>query len=131
MSSSANPSLEVPSKALQRILSDLAREDQRTSQLYGRNRNFERKTIALKVSVAPLVDGRLILQHEQVVWARNLSRSGISFVSEAPLGVKEIGVRLPNAEAGIVWMQGNVMRERPIQEGFWEFGVRFIGAIKV
>jgi len=28
-------------------------------------------------------------------------------------------------------MHGQVVRERPIQDDFWEFGVRFIGTLKL
>lgn len=129
MSSPGNPTHEVPGKALQRVLADLAREDQRTSQMYGRSRTFERKPITLKVTVAPFSKGQLIMEKELTVWVRNLSRSGISFVSEAAIGHEEVGVHLLDGDSGPVWMQGAVVRERQIQEGFWEFGVKFIGAI--
>lgn len=131
MSNSRPPTHEVPDKALQRILADLAREDQRNSQLYGRNRSFERKSITLKVTVAPYINDTLVMSNEQTVWVRNLSRSGISFISKAPIGCKSVGVHLLDGDKGPVWMQGEVVRERQIQDGFWEFGVKFITSIKV
>ncbi|MCA9094694.1 MAG: PilZ domain-containing protein [Planctomycetaceae bacterium] len=131
MSNSPSPSHEVPDKALQRVLADLAREDQRNSQLYGRDRNFERKSIILKVAVAPYINDHLVMSNQQSVWVRNLSRSGISFVSKAPIGCKSVGVHLLQGNNGPIWMQGEVVRERQIQDGFWEFGVEFIASIKV
>lgn len=129
MNSSSNSSRDVPDKALQRVLSDLSREDQRNSQLYGRNRNFERKSITLKVTVAPIVNDQLVMAQERTVWVRNLSRSGISFISPVSFGRLSIGVHLLDGDRGPVWMQGAVVRERQIQEGYWEFGVRFVGTI--
>lgn len=126
---SSNANSEVSDKILQRVLADLAREDQRTGQLYGKDRKFERKSIALQVEVVSISQGKGILESRTLVWTRNLSRSGVSIVSPSPLKCSEIGVHLLDGDQGPIWMHGQVVRERPIQEGFWELGVKFIGPL--
>lgn len=131
MSPNDSFSPELFEKALNRVLADLAREDNRSTQLHGKDRSYERKSIVLKMEVVPIINGMPLLANPVPVWVRNLSRSGISFVTTSPLRCQEIGIHLLNGDAGAVWMHGQVVRERPIQDDFWEFGVRFIGTLKL
>ncbi len=114
---------------LQRVLADLAREDQRAGQLYGKDRKFERKSIALQVEVVSISQGKGILEipyarlDPQPLPERRLDRF------PSPLKCSEIGVHLLDGDQGPIWMHGQVVRERPIQEGFWELGVKFIGPL--
>ena len=60
------------------------------------------------------------------VWAYDVSRSGIAFVSPEiiPQEAVAIGLKLPD---GLVrWMPGRIVRSRPIPaEDFIDYGVKF------
>ena len=122
---------EVPDRVLKRVLADLSREDQRNGQLYSKARKFERKPIYLKVEIVPVIQGKGAPDSRMFVWVRNLSRSGASLVSKIQVPSSEIGVRLLEGDNGPTWMHGQVVRERQIQEGFWEIGVKFIGSLQI
>jgi len=129
MSSSHTTPATPPNKALQRILADLAREDQRTAQLFGKERSHCRKPLVMKVEVAPVINGTLLRSQTVEVWVRNLSRSGISYVIAGSLGTTNIGIHLLDGVQGPVWMAGTVVRERPMTDGYFECGVKFTETI--
>lgn len=61
------------------------------------------------------------------VWARNISRGGVGFVSRKKIVSDAVIVCLdPRAQAQ-KWYHGVIVRRRGVQNEFWEYGVQLTG----
>lgn len=63
----------------------------------------------------------------QVGFARDLSRSGISFITTAPVALEDRLLSLPRPEGPPLRLRARVVRCTPISSGFYDVGARFLG----
>lgn len=117
-------------KAAQRVLSDLDRMDQRLSAVYAAERAHERAAFQGRVPLRfadETPDGTATDLCQIHVWTRDVSRSGMSFIYPEQVTAKKCQICLgdPNA-TNAVWRHAEIVRGREVQDGFWEYGVRFV-----
>lgn len=60
------------------------------------------------------------------VFARDLSKSGIAFISTTPMPMSEIEIHLPQLNGKNLIVRGEVVRCKQISEGFHDVGARFL-----
>jgi hypothetical protein len=60
-----------------------------------------------------------------MVWGRNLSRSGVSFIHPEVLKVRFVDVGL-TTNGQLTWFRGEIVRTKKVEDGFWEYGLRFV-----
>lgn len=77
-----------------------------------------RRRLRAELKVSPLAVGQ---GHTVQVWTRNLSEQGIGFIARVEIVAERIIVKLPK-----VSVTAEIMRRRPVQKGFWEYGARFL-----
>ena len=65
--------------------------------------------------------------HEVIGYSREISRSGLSFVTQMHIVTQEVIVGMPAANGDTNWMRSEVKRTRELPDGFWEYGVAFLG----
>jgi hypothetical protein len=120
---------EQQNRTVQRVLDDLDRWDERLAQHYRRQRDHERKSYRALVTVLLPQESATATNQPTTfqAWARNISRGGLSFVHLQRLRQNKILICLNPAHGADNWMNAEIVRARPIQEEFWEYGVRFLG----
>jgi len=64
-------------------------------------------------------------------WARNLSGNGIGFLYQGQLECTEVILCLDPDREATHWYRGTIVRSRPLQNDFWEYGVRLIGPAEI
>ena len=110
-----------------RVLDTLDRWEERLNLHYSPLRGFERKAFRSQVLVAvPPLPPSPRPNEPFRVWARNVSQGGVSFVYRVQLDVAKLFVGLLRGEQPVLWFRGEVVRARPVHEGYWEYGVRFL-----
>jgi len=57
-----------------------------------------------------------------IVWARNLSRSGLSFIYNKELPLRDMLLCLNTDTKGDLWYIVTIVRKRQVHNNFWEFG---------
>jgi len=112
-----------------RILDSLDRMDARLKIHYDRQRRHERRAFRAVVTVRialPEVPGCDVESREFQALARDISCGGLSFIHPERLWSNEIRVCLnPEATPG-TWFRAEIVRARPVHDGFHEYGVRLI-----
>ena len=58
--------------------------------------------------------------------ARNLSQGGLSFIHPEYLPADRIVVALCHDRRQCVYIEGDIVRRRPIHNEFWEYGLKFV-----
>jgi hypothetical protein len=61
-----------------------------------------------------------------VVWARNVSPKGLAFVYHEHIEWKRVLLCLSPESGEATWMHAEIVRERKVHNGLWDYGVRFI-----
>lgn len=118
-------------RAAMRVLDALDRGENRLISHYKHKRSHARETYRNTVTILVPVD---FLGHDAAlkepiqfeVLARNLSRSGLSFVHPGELMFERLVVGL-NTSPTTVWFEAHIVRKRRVEEGFWEYGATFTG----
>ena len=62
-----------------------------------------------------------------VVTARNISRSGVSFIHSENLRSENIIVGLGQDKQDRIYLKSKIVRRRQVHNDLWEFGVQFTG----
>lgn len=124
-------SLKKLEKDLLRVLDGLDRADERNQTVYAGNREFERKALRIPIRLLPSGISDPHPDQETIGYSREVSRSGISFVALMRFSGQEIVIGIPAADDQTNWMRGEVKRTRELPDGFWEYGVAFIGKANI
>ena len=114
------------------VLDTLDRVEERLIRHYGRKRGHDRKNyrgiVTVVAPVEELPGGGLFEEAPQfAVWARNISRSGLSFIHPGELKFRKLRIGLNSAQGEATWFTADVVRIQRVQDGFWEYGVAFTG----
>ncbi len=62
------------------------------------------------------------------VWTRNISQGGICFISDGKLKTSDAIVIV---NIGSKYMESELVRDRQVHDGFWEYGAKFIKEIQM
>ncbi len=115
-------------QAANRVLDMLQKWDDRFRNHATQKRNHSRRPIKAKITVIipECKDEVGEIQDRSVteVWMRNVSQSGLCFISYGPVKSKkgEIIVSL-----GEKFMLSEIVRGRQVHDGFWEYGIKYLG----
>ncbi|WP_339735182.1 PilZ domain-containing protein [uncultured Gimesia sp.] len=108
-----------------------SRLDGHCSQKRADERSDYRQLISLYVARSDLNGGESGEDDEAleliVVTARNLSRSGLSFLHPQSLRTEKIIVALGEDKKDRIYLQSKIVRRRQVHNDLWEFGVQFVG----
>jgi hypothetical protein len=63
------------------------------------------------------------------VWVQNVSEGGLGFLYHAAIPETHVVVALPTASGGPTYMRAEIVRRRPVHDGFFEYGAKFTGRI--
>ena len=117
-----------------RVLDTLDRWSDRLQGHFTQKREFPRRRFRTKVTV--YLDGNSGVgesaQSTSVdVWSRNISQGGLCFVYTDQIEAVDMIVCLDAQGDGRLWYSAEVVRSRPVHDGFWEFGIRFKGSAQI
>lgn len=118
--------------AAQRVLDCLDRLDRQVAIQHAMHRRYERKPFRAVATIEFLDDAGLAgVPGDRArigVWARSLSRSGLSFICPGEIRAQHIKVGLTLPGGKQAWFAARIVRQRTVPEtGFWEYGVAFTG----
>jgi hypothetical protein len=87
-----------------------------------------RTKLLLKIPVTVASDNGTSQAESQLeVWSRNISRGGVGFLSRDKILADNIVLCLnPNSDEQ-KWYHGVIVRRRPVQSEFWDYGVQLTG----
>jgi hypothetical protein len=123
--------VEQRQRAVNEVLDSLERWSQRIGDHFTQKRESARKPFREKITVyIPESAVAVGEAQDQVViqpWTRNISQSGISFVHADQIEQSHIIVCLNPPGSNCIYLDAEIVRRRPIQNGFWEFGAEFRG----
>ncbi len=126
---SHDPTDERTHRRALEILDILDRWNERSKGHFSQKRQYARKSfrsLVIVVTVETAVDAADTAGLTRLrVWSRNISQGGISFIFPGQITAPEITLSLDPEEK--VWMRGQIVRCRPIHDGFWDYGVKFVG----
>lgn len=131
MSMPTPASLKKLEKDLLRVLDGLDRADERNQSIYAANRDFQRKALRIPLRLLPAGIAEPHPDQETIGYSREVSRSGISFVTLTRYSTQEVVIGMPAPNGEMNWMRGEVKRSRELPDGFWEYGVAFTGKANV
>lgn len=131
VSATTAQALKKLEKDLIRILDGLDRADERTQSVYSGNRDFERKGLRIPLRLLPPMIQHPTPDHEMIGYSREISRSGLSFVTQMQIATQEVVIGMPAPNGDTNWMRAEVKRTRELPDGFWEYGVAFTGKANI
>lgn len=123
----ANVAARKLEKDLLRVLDSLDKTEERTKVIYEANRTHERKGLRLPLRILPPQSTHATPQLEILGYSREVSRGGLSFLSQTAINTPEIIVGLPLPNGGTNWMRAHICRSRVVQDDFMEYGISFLG----
>lgn len=97
------------------------------AQKRGEERTEYRQLVSLYVPRSEFNGGDDDVLEMIVVTARNLSRSGLSFLHSKNLRSENIVVGLGQDKKDRIYLKSKTVRRRQVQNDLWEFGVKFTG----
>ena len=128
-------------RSAQRVMDSLDRQDDRLNDHYSAQRKHERHELrTMAVVVLPSLSAGPANGPETtdtqpatvasdperlVVWVRNVSPTGLSFIYPQEFAHKKLIVGLNPSPGSVTWFHAEVMRVRKALDGFWEYGVAF------
>jgi hypothetical protein len=122
---------ERQTRSLHRILERMSASEQRAETLYKRRRQHDRRQFQGVVLIyVPTPEAPEPSEDHPATfraWAYNVSQGGVGFVSPEPIPGEQlmVGLKLPNDK--VRWMNGRLVRNRPIpDEDFIDYGVSFV-----
>ncbi len=114
-------------QAANRVLDMLQKWDDRFKEHATQKRSSSRRPLQAKVTIVipecrdevGEVQDRSISE----VWTRNVSQSGLCFITHGPIKSKtnEVIVSL-----GQKFLLSRIVRSRQVHDGFWEYGVKYL-----
>jgi hypothetical protein len=121
------PSTLTPrqARAALRILDSLDRCEDRLNEHYGRQRKQKRTGFRGVVTLLIPSESEGVEPNRILAYARNVSTGGMSFIHPGPLAMTKIIVGLTFDPINAAWFDSEIVRGRPVEDGFWEFGVAF------
>jgi len=140
------PSLRLPANPLStktalRVMDILDRWSARYDGHINQKRRFPRRELRTMIAVClpdeSAAPGRFTRSRSEAdgstfrAWTRNLSQSGLSFLHAQKITQTSLMVGLPmhglatNSRSTVVWFEAEVIRQRQVHSGFWEYGVGF------
>jgi hypothetical protein len=119
---------EAKTAALLEIVQRLAKtSDAKDELLYAERRNFPRRTLGQLVLVTPCDNlDQPRIEASEVVMARDISASGISFVHSRRPPEEQILVTLNFHEPLPPCLLGVIRHVQPVRQGFYLVGVEFL-----
>jgi len=122
-------------KTALRVLDTLDRWSDRLNGHHSQKRGQERKPFRNKMTVylpgneqeSGGAEANTILE----TWPRNMSRSGAGFFCRKPIKADEVIVCLDFGEENPICFRSEIVRCRQVQEGLWEFGVKFLERVNL
>ena len=114
-------------RSAQGVLDTLERWDNRFKEHYDSRRGQPRQLFRTIITVAvPPMTSRGSVPFTFQAWARNISRGGLAFIHPGELKVANVLICLAPVQSGqSTWFSGQIVRARPVQDRFWEYGVCF------
>lgn len=97
------------------------------SQKRAEDRTEYRQLISVYVPRSELTEDDNADLEMVVVTARNLSRSGLSFLHSQSLRSDKVIVALGQDKKDCIYLQSKIVRRRQVHNDLWEFGVQFVG----
>ncbi|QDT43589.1 hypothetical protein Pan241w_36910 [Gimesia alba] len=97
------------------------------AQKRGEERTDYRQLVSLYIPRSELYGGEDDVLEMIVVTARNLSRSGLSFIHSKNLRSENIIVGLGQDKKDRIYLKCKIVRRRQVHNELWEFGVQFTG----
>ena len=115
-------------KTAMRILDTLDRSESRLIDHYTQIRHHKRASCRKVIHIRIPVPGG---QPEAFsVYMRDVSASGAGFIYPGEIQTSEVMVGIPIPGKDDTWFQGKIVRCKEfMQEGFWDFGVKFTGRL--
>ena len=120
-------------KCAERVLDSLDHLLERLDKHYKSQRSHERKQLrSVAVVKIPIPDAAGEV-HEIKVYTHNISAGGMCFIYPDLIAAEKVFVGLITSQAGVnLWFNSKIVRTKEIQgEGFWEYGVAFLGRIEL
>lgn len=122
---------ERQQRSAQRVLDTLDQMDSRLSPHYSAKRQHSRRayrgvgTLCFVDVSQPTIE----FSKEKCceVWIRAVSLSGLSFIYPEEILTKQVLFGLKSASGETTWFVAEIVRSRSVvEEGFWEYGVKFL-----
>jgi hypothetical protein len=67
---------------------------------------------------------------ESRIWSRDVTPSGISFISMDKIAVAAIIVGLITSDNSRTFVRAKICRSRKVHDGFWEYGAEFVERVE-
>jgi hypothetical protein len=116
-------------RAAQRAMDALDRLDTRLGNHYSDRRRHVRRSFrsVATVRLAAAAEGA---PREVTVWTREISESGMSFISPERIADEWALIRLEISPGNPVWFVADIIRCRELpSDDFWEHGIAFRGRV--
>ncbi|HBN75219.1 MAG TPA: hypothetical protein DD473_05265 [Planctomycetaceae bacterium] len=125
---SAEQYSERQKRSAQRILDSLDRGEARLQDHYTQVRNYKRASCRKVIHVRISNPGGEPFAFS--VFMRDVSSSGAGFIYPGPIPHDKILIGIPIPGRDDTWFEGVIARRKEfMQEGFWDYGVRFTGRL--
>lgn len=116
-------------RAAQRALDALDRLDTRLGNHYSDRRRHLRRPFR-SIATVRLAAAAEETPREITVWTREISESGMSFISPERIEDEWALIRLEISPGNPVWFVADIIRSRELpSDDFWEHGVAFRGRV--
>jgi hypothetical protein len=120
---------ETQHRSAQRALDALDRLDTRLGNHYSDRRRHVRRSFR-SVATVRLAAGAENAPRDLTVWTREISESGMSFISAERITAEWALIRLEISPGHPVWFVADIVRSRELpSDDFWEHGVAFRGRV--
>ncbi|MCA8986340.1 MAG: PilZ domain-containing protein [Planctomycetaceae bacterium] len=115
---------EKLSRTAQRILDTLDRGESRLHDHYSQVRGHQRTTCRKVINVRiPQIGGP---PQSFSVYMRDVSSGGAGFIYPGHIPEEKVMIGIPIPGRDDTWFEGKIVRRKEyIQEGFWDYGVKF------
>ena len=118
----------------QRVLDTLQRWSERFDGHQNQKRQHERRPIRMQLSVyfseSDLPKSSTDNQYALEVWARNISRSGMCFIHNGPIKLGNVIIAFNLGAGETEYFRAQLVRNRQVHDGFWEYGVKFLEKVE-
>lgn len=116
-------------KLAQETLNIMDRWDEKFSHHLNPERQHERKSfrsrLHARIPERETTNGIKIPSHSFLVWTRDLSQTGVSFIYQEELKTDSLHLCLNTESSGDLWYLVEIVRKRQVYNHFWDYGVQF------
>lgn len=124
----ADALIEMIDKSAWAVVDKLAAWDEKFDHVRGGDRAHQRQPCRLVMTAWFADDNWKLETGETRIWVRNISRGGVNFVLNEQVDLKHVCIQT-SAEIGQTRMRGEIVNLRETHDGFYEYGVRFVGRV--